>query len=603
MDASNEEAAAASGMQLLGSKRSSGAEPGGIRCTDSFQVCVDAHSHAPTSKLDVQRNSDHARTSLSKTRKRIVAITVVLAFIALVLSTGFAFLVADGAEGKVEAERQGSERRLSVAPERSRLDDNNSESAFACRTVHEGELCHAAVTWAMQDGVLSNPDWYEPLDASSTFEEFQALLHQGRHEAGCPAPCESASSSQAKVLELPPPVPVLEYHTMQEPISRRRRWKDMTSCRRRHPWYGSHDLPTGWRCTGKRVETAPNHRSLAALPDQPYLSHYNGSNPLQIAADPKRSKNYFLLLGDWGRHDSPGPCQMEVARKLKMYVSKQKASGKTLLAVGLAGDNFYWTGATPGSWDRQWEPAYETRNPNSVLHKIPWIATLGNHDYGDNDPYAFCPHHSPRGEIGSQAYSSHQLNRDRNPTRPEGTEHYWFPDYNFHYEIPEASLEFISLDTNYANVVNNLGPDSEGFREAFRKCYGREHVAAFMKRVSEAGVRLLRERARNGTANTTVILQHYPGSCQKDVFETTAREAGRTTRVLCAYGHVHDQKCEGWEHGSCNMVLTGGGGGCCGNHRAGFTAVHLTEDGGFTTDLESDDVSLPASRCHMYRRM
>jgi len=317
-----------------------------------------------------------------------------------------------------------------------------------------------------------------------------------------------------------------------------------------------------------------------------------------------RSKNYFLLLGDWGRHDAPGPCQMEVARKLKTYVSRQKSDGKTVLAVGLAGDNFYWTGATPTSWDRQWEPAYETRNPSSVLlHKIPWIATLGNHDYGDNDPYAFCSRHSPRGEIDGQAYSSHQLNRDRNPTRPEGTDHYWFPDYNFHYEIPEASLEFISLDTNYANVVNNLGPDSEGFREAFRKCHGREHVAAFMRKVGEAGTRLLRERARNGTANTTVTLQHYPGSCQKDVFEAIAREAGRITRVLCAYGHVHDQKCEGWEEGTCNMVLTGGGGGCCGNHRAGFTAVHLTEDGGFITDLESDDVSLPASRCHMYRRI
>lgn len=294
---------------------------------------------------------------------------------------------------------------------------------------------------------------------------------------------------------------------------------------------------------------------------------------------------------------------MEVARKLKSYVSKQKNQGKTLLAVGLAGDNFYWTGATPTSWDRQWEPAYETRDPKSVLHKIPWIATLGNHDYGDNDPYAFCPHHNPRGTIDGQAYSSHQLNRDRNPTRPEGTEHYWFPDYNFHYEIPEASLEFISLDTNHANVVNNLGPNSEGFREAFQKCHGREHVEAFMNRVRRAGTKLLRERARKGNASTTIILQHYPGGCQKDVFEAAARRVGRTTRVLCAYGHVHDQKCEGSEHGTCNMVMTGGGGGCCGNHRAGFTAVHLTEDGGFTTDLDSSEVSLSASHCHMYRRV
>lgn len=556
-------------------------------------VCVVSDSSSST------LNGDKTIAQPSKTRQHLFLVAGALSLLGLVLSSGFAFLVAESEDGMDSEGGPGfgdGDRRLDGMAAR--------DESLACRTAQEGEPCHAAVTWAMQDGVLSNPEWYEPLDADSTFEEFQSLFHHGRHEAGCPLPCMSGtSSSQIQASELPAEASTLDLHALSEPISRRRRWKDMTACRRRHSWEGNADLPKGWRCTGKKVEPAPDLPPPAPVPNHPYVNHYNGSNPLEIVADPQRSNNYFLILGDWGRHDAPGPCQMEVAKKLKSYVSKQKDQGKTLLAVGLAGDNFYWTGATPTSWDKQWEPAYETRNPKSVLHKTPWIACLGNHDYGDNDPYAFCPHHNPRGEIDGQAYSSHQLNRDRNPTRPEGTEHYWFPDYNFHYEIPQASLEFISLDTNHANVVNNLGPNSEGFREAFQKCHGRAHVAAFMKRVSEAGTKLLRERARNGTASTTVILQHYPGSCQKDVFEAAAREVGRTTKVLCAYGHVHDQKCEGWEHGTCNMVMTGGGGGCCGNHRAGFTAVHLTEDGGFTTELESGEVSLSASHCHMYRRV
>eukprot|EP00931_Biecheleriopsis_adriatica_P053086 TRINITY_DN3100_c0_g1_i1.p1 TRINITY_DN3100_c0_g1~~TRINITY_DN3100_c0_g1_i1.p1 ORF type:complete len:623 (-),score=92.88 TRINITY_DN3100_c0_g1_i1:341-2209(-) len=583
--------------------------------SDGSPVLIMTDSDPLSMSSDQLSNEDAIQNSLEQTgppfehaAKRLkysrLAATVTVTFVALVISIGIALLVAEEADRETSLEDMmqplDSEAQRNVAQQR-RLEDAASESGvpLVCHTAQEGEPCHAAVTWAMQDGVLSNPEWYEPLEADSTFEAFQALLHDGRHEANCSRPCKPGSTSQAFKL---PSRAQLQPRVSGEWIARRRRWKDMNSCRRRHPWDGSFDLPRGWRCTGKVVEPAPELPPPAGVPNAPYINHYNGSNPLGIVADARRSQNYFVLLGDWGRHDAPGPCQMAVADKLKAYVAKQKELEKTLLAVGLVGDNFYWTGATPEAWDRQWEPAYETRNPNSILHKIPWIATLGNHDYGDNDPYAFCPHHNPRGTIDGQAYSSHQLNRDRNPTRPEGTEHYWFPDYNFHYEIPEASLEFISLDTNYNNVVCNLGPDSNGFREAFGKCYGRPHVEAFMRGVSEAGKELLRERARNGTANTTVILQHYPGACQKDIFE--AALAGRQTKVLCAYGHVHDQKCEGNDSsGNCNMVLTGGGGGCCGNHRAGFTAVHLTDDGGFVTDLRSPDVSLPADNCHMYRRI
>ena len=66
--------------------------------------------------------------------------------------------------------------------------------------------------------------------------------------------------------------------------------------------------------------------------------------------------------------------------------------------------------------------------------------------------------------------------------------------------------------------------------------------------------------------------------------------------VLSAYGHTHNQGCHGFSPttGQCELMMTGGGGGCCHsdlpNNYVGFTAVHLTADGGYTIDHKSEDV-------------
>merc|ERR1711933_409594 len=48
--------------------------------------------------------------------------------------------------------------------------------------------CYGAVTWAMDAGIFSNPDWYPNLTSSSSFEDFQARLHSISH-GNCPLPC------------------------------------------------------------------------------------------------------------------------------------------------------------------------------------------------------------------------------------------------------------------------------------------------------------------------------------------------------------------------------------------------------------------------------
>jgi hypothetical protein len=60
-----------------------------------------------------------------------------------------------------------------------------------CHTVApgDGDTCYDAVTWAMQDGIYANPEWYDGLSTDSSFEDFQNLFHAwGEHD--CPSACD-----------------------------------------------------------------------------------------------------------------------------------------------------------------------------------------------------------------------------------------------------------------------------------------------------------------------------------------------------------------------------------------------------------------------------
>lgn len=126
---------------------------------------------------------------------------------------------------------------------------------------------------------------------------------------------------------------------------------------------------------------------------------YEADNPLGIAPRPRRSDNYILILGDWGkpRHLEPkhgaaprgaGECQWEVAARMADYVRAQAAAGKKLLFVANVGDSFYWNGVAPGtdeSWRKQWAELYGVLDPASPLHGVPFLSVMGNHDYGARD--------------------------------------------------------------------------------------------------------------------------------------------------------------------------------------------------------------------------
>lgn len=274
---------------------------------------------------------------------------------------------------------------------------------------------------------------------------------------------------------------------------------------------------------------------------------------------------------------------------MKDYIEKHKS--QKCLFVGALGDNFYRTGATGYSvdWEVGWGDVYGTNDSSSHLHNIPFLAVMGNHDYGNSDPNCAC------------ANGCKQFNGAH---RPVGTEKYWLPDYNWHHYVPGVDLEILGLDMNALDVGglggNGCGGDAS---LACQRCGGEGNVQRFLDRKKAEAYALLDRRARNTTAKTTLIMQHYDGAVGRELKERYEKMSAGSpsksykTHVLSAYGHAHDQTCQGDRRHGCDVILSGGGGGMPGGSFYGFTAVHLTDEGHYRTVLETDEVRFRQSEC------
>merc|ERR1719389_748900 len=104
--------------------------------------------------------------------------------------------------------------------------------------------------------------------------------------------------------------------------------------------------------------------------------------------------------------------------------------------------------------------------------------------------------------------------------------------------------------------------------------------------MKDSGDDMLKCRGEQTSASTVLLMQHYPPN-KLDVmgkFNNALQNSGKQARLISAYGHDHDQFCEGWDdqdQPQCNVIKTGSGGGCCDDYvgNPGFTAIHLTSDG------------------------
>lgn len=326
-------------------------------------------------------------------------------------------------------------------------------------------------------------------------------------------------------------------------------------------------------CGGGGSVPAPTPSGSDPVPGNgEWVNHYDPKNPLNIQPDATRSNNYFILLGDWGASDWTSPdanCQRAVADHMKNLV-KTDMAGKTLLFVAALGDNFYAT-AGKDEMRKHWLDVY-----GELATDYAWLATLGNHDFGNDaahggtlDPALSCPSGT---QVHGQTYGGLQLNSDKNGgQRYAGTEKYWLPDYNYHYEFPESlGLEVISVDTNsgYHGVPNKW----------FNQCQ-KDHLY----KVKKSGEHLLRSRGHQSTAKSVLIIQHYPenDAHARSLFQSGG--GGNGAKIISSYGHTHNNDIK---DGS--SILSGAGGGYKNEGAAasqgyyGYFTVELDDNNGWT---------------------
>ena len=121
------------------------------------------------------------------------------------------------------------------------------------------------------------------------------------------------------------------------------------------------------------------HVLSASEPSEYILDFPTWNNPLNITVARPYSKNYIMMIGDWGAASSESTyvkVQRQVAAKMNAYYNAQKAKGMNLLFVAAVGDNFYWTGQDCNTWAAEWTQMYGTD-----LTSVPWLAIKGNHDW------------------------------------------------------------------------------------------------------------------------------------------------------------------------------------------------------------------------------
>lgn len=310
--------------------------------------------------------------------------------------------------------------------------------------------------------------------------------------------------------------------------------------------------------------------------------------------DPERpSSYYYFVLGDWGGKgigcDFP---QDRVAQKMREY-RKSRPNDKLLFVLGV-GDSFYWTGlgADYGGLKRQWKQVYSGAGLDD-LTSVPWFNVMGNHDWGNSDAFAACPHLHERFYCDSSrrasghpgcggrnpytkdqsrtSYSSNQLDGSKQGGLQGAREefrNFIMPDFSYFYTINKLDLEIIGLETSVLFDFNGLGGDGFGPKggasQLLKNCgSSEENLKTWMQDVAKAGQRMFEERRDKSPNKNIAIFQHYPGNTYRAQWLANPLRQSERSGVLSFWGHTHNQQCVKTENGKCVEVLTGGGGGCC----------------------------------------
>ncbi|ETK95134.1 hypothetical protein L915_01911, partial [Phytophthora nicotianae] len=162
----------------------------------------------------------------------------------------------------------------------------------------------------------------------------------------------------------------------------------------------SNPQPSDWKKEMLNYKTLVNAAALLALMDgssgTPMKMGLTAAQPSTPASDPAKAKYSVSVfgIGDWGATLYKGSCcgsnstnydlnSQEVVATLMNMEAGASMVPKAILAHG---DNFYWNGINYlGERDSRFAASFEAKYDGDNIKNVPWVAVMGNHDYGGSD--------------------------------------------------------------------------------------------------------------------------------------------------------------------------------------------------------------------------
>eukprot|EP00419_Tripos_fusus_P070876 CAMPEP_0172905728 /NCGR_PEP_ID=MMETSP1075-20121228/175273_1 /TAXON_ID=2916 /ORGANISM="Ceratium fusus, Strain PA161109" /LENGTH=615 /DNA_ID=CAMNT_0013763021 /DNA_START=11 /DNA_END=1858 /DNA_ORIENTATION=+ len=92
-------------------------------------------------------------------------------------------------KGKTWKLKKKTKQEKKKEEEEEEKENPQKKKCHTATSEDEDDTCFVAVHWAMKDGIVQKPEWYPKLDVWSSFEKFQAHIHE-TNKSACPfAPC------------------------------------------------------------------------------------------------------------------------------------------------------------------------------------------------------------------------------------------------------------------------------------------------------------------------------------------------------------------------------------------------------------------------------
>eukprot|EP01084_Bolivina_argentea_P286811 492062_1 len=345
------------------------------------------------------------------------------------------------------------------------------------------------------------------------------------------------------------------------------------------------------------------HGIFGAVPEpSKYILDFpTEDNPLNISVASDPSKNYIILIGDWGcsnRNPAEVQTQTGVANKMKSFYNKQKEAGYNLLFVATVGDNFYEAGQDCTMWKDRFTDMY-----GEIATDYYWLAVFGNHDWGGNDTNAMCAWGAPNNSIWFDPktnipYGANQINKNKGGCNPNN---YYLPDFGYYYTINELNFELIAMEETASICPNDMGGRNIYNQSAWDDCHHSNGQSAqdvgcgYLGKMRDASEKMMVERA-NKSQNTNFLLnQHYPGRSHAllEKFTDSRGSKAKDEIIWSIFGHTHTQKCNGNDNnGHCNEIMSGGGGAGGGGSACnlkGFYVIGFDENKNMIQPYKFDD--------------